>query len=114
MLLEARQELVSPTFVLQAMNDESVVVFSVTRELEDGRARIPAGERVRLAGRVQNPLVPGRYSADCWVRRRVDDGSLAVQGMRLFGFQVEGDEHSDGVVSVEADLEAVAVGPEQR
>jgi ABC-2 type transport system ATP-binding protein len=112
-LLEARQELVSPTFVLQAMNDASVVVFSVTRELEDGRDRVAAGERVRLAGRVENPLVPGRYAADCWVRRRADDGSLAVQGMRLFSFEVEGTEMSDGVVSVEADLEAVAIGPEQ-
>jgi hypothetical protein len=112
-LLEARQDLVSPTFVLQAMNDSSVVVFSVTRELEDGRDRVAAGGRVRLSGRVENPLVPGRYAADCWVRRRVDAGSLAVQGMRLFNVEVEGGGLSDGVVSVDADLEAVAIGPEQ-
>jgi ABC-type polysaccharide/polyol phosphate transport system ATPase subunit len=113
-LLETRQELDAPTFVLQAMNDESVVVFSITRTLDDGREHVAAGERVRIAGTVENRLVPGRYSADCWVRRRIDEGSLAVQGMRLFQFEVEGTAARDGVVSVDAQVEAVTVDREAR
>ena len=113
-LLEARQELVDPTFTLWAMNDQSVVVFTVTRTLEDGRDRVPAGEHVRLAGRFENRLVPGDYAADCWVRRHLGPESRAAQGMRLFRFQVDGAEPRDGVVSVEAEFEAVTVGRDPR
>ena len=110
-VLEAKRELVSPTFVLQAMNEPGVVVFSVTRTLENGADRVAEGDQVRLAGRVENRLVPGRYAADCWVRRQEGDG-LAVHGIRLLEFVVEGAEQRDGVVSVDAELAAVTVRPE--
>ena len=96
-------------FVIQVMNAESVVVFSIRRTLGDGRGELRAGDRVRLAGRIENSLVPGKYFLDCWVRRSREQGDLAVQGLRLREFVVYGTAPRDGVVSVSADLEAVQV-----
>jgi ABC-2 type transport system ATP-binding protein len=108
-LLEARTELVEPIFVIQVMNADSVVVFGFTRTLNEGQSnRITPGERVRLAGRIENSLVPGRYSVDCWVRRDRDQGDMAVQGLRLLDFVVYGTAPRQGVVSVRADVEAVS------
>jgi ABC-2 type transport system ATP-binding protein len=108
-LLEARRDLVAPIFVIQVMNADSVVVFGFTRTLNDRqRDRIAAGERVRLSGRIENSLVPGRYSVDCWVRRDRDQGDMAVQGLRLLDFVVYGTAPRQGVVSVRTDVEAVS------
>ena len=73
------------------MNEDSVVVFSLKRTLgESGPERLRAGERVRIAGRIDNALVPGRYSIDCWVRQDRPGGDMAVQGLRLLEFTVDG------------------------
>jgi len=109
LVIEARRDLVDPMFVIQVMNAESVVVFSIRRTLGDGRGELRAGDRVRLAGRIENSLVPGKYFLDCWVRRSREQGDLAVQGLRLREFVVYGTAPRDGVVSVSADLEAVQV-----
>jgi ABC-2 type transport system ATP-binding protein len=105
-LLEARRELLEPIFVIHVMNAESVVVFEFTRTL-GRRQGIAAGERVRLSGRIENSLVPGRYSIDCWVRRDRDQGEMALQGLRLLDFLVYGTAPRQGVVAVKADVEAV-------
>jgi ABC-type polysaccharide/polyol phosphate transport system ATPase subunit len=107
-LLEARRELVAPSFVIQVMNGESIVVFGLTRTLDQRNNRLAAGERVRVSGRIENSLVPGRYSIDCWVRRDRNQGDLAVQGLRLLDFVVYGMAPKQGIVSVKADVEAVA------
>ena len=109
LVIEARRDLVDPMFVIQVMNAESVVVFSIRRTLGEGRGELRAGDRVRLAGRIENSLVPGKYFLDCWVRRSREQGDLAVQGLRLREFVVYGTAPRDGVVSVSADLEAVQV-----
>ena len=103
--LEARRELEQPSFLIQAMNEDSVVVFSLKRTLgESGPERLRAGERVRIAGRIDNALVPGRYSIDCWVRQDRPGGDMAVQGLRLLEFTVDGKKPAGGVVDVDADL----------
>src|SRR3954452_13779085 len=79
-LLEARRELASPIFVFQLRNADGLVVLGFTQALEDG-GRVTAGQRIRLTGRVENELVPGRYFVDCWVRRDRHQGDLAVQGI---------------------------------
>ena len=46
--------------------------FGFNRPLAAGEARrtgSPPGERVRIAGRVENPLLPGRYFVHCWIFR---------------------------------------------
>jgi len=109
LVIEARRDLVDPMFVIQVMNAESVVVFSIRRTLGDGGGELRTGDRVRLAGRIENSLVPGKYFLDCWVRRSREQGDIAVQGLRLREFVVYGTGARDGVVSVSADLEAVPV-----
>jgi ABC-2 type transport system ATP-binding protein len=109
LVIEARRDLVDPMFVIQVMNADSVVVFSIRRTLGSGEGELRAGDRVRISGRIENSLVPGKYFLDCWVRRSRERGDLAVQGLRLREFVVYGTGARDGVVSVSTDVEAVPV-----
>jgi ABC-2 type transport system ATP-binding protein len=111
LLIEARRELRDPVFVIQVMNADSVVVFSIRRTLAPGGSELAAGDRVRISGRIENSLVPGKYFLDCWVRTPREQGQEAVHGLRLRDFVVYGTDAREGVVSVEADVEAV---PEAR
>jgi ABC-2 type transport system ATP-binding protein len=110
-LLEARSELVKPTFMFHAQTDDGTVVFEFVLGLDgSGTDRIAKGQRVRLAGRVANPLVPGRYMLNCWVRRDGKSGDMAVQPLWLLKFVVYGPtSQHHGLVSVETD---VAVEPQ--
>lgn len=112
LLIEARRELVDPVFVIQVMNVDSVVVFSLTRTLSAGASELAAGDRVRISGQIENALVPGKYFLDCWVRRPREHGDLAVKGLRLRDFVVYGTGEREGIVSVNAEVEVEAV-PEQ-
>jgi ABC-type polysaccharide/polyol phosphate transport system ATPase subunit len=110
-VLEARRELVKPTFMFHAQTDDGTVVFEFVLGLDgSGTDRIADGQRVRLAGRVDNPLVPGRYMLNCWVRRDGEGGDMAVQPLWLLKFVVygTGSQHH-GLVSVDTD---VAVEPQ--
>ena len=40
--------------------------------------RIAAGRRVRIAGRIENPLLPGRYFVSCMISRNRTQGDLAL------------------------------------
>jgi ABC-type polysaccharide/polyol phosphate transport system ATPase subunit len=105
--LEAQRDLDAAKFTFQLVNEDGVMIFSFLREL-DGRAA--AGELVRVAGRIENRLVPGRYSVSCWVRRDREGGDMAVQGVQLLEFFVYGTGRRAGVVSLETDVTAVAGG----
>jgi ABC-type polysaccharide/polyol phosphate transport system ATPase subunit len=109
LVIEARRDLADPTFVIQVMNADSIVVFSISRTLGAGAAEVRAGDRVRISGRIENSLVPGKYFLDCWVRRPRERGDLAVQGLRLREFVVYGTGAREGIVSVSTDVEAVPV-----
>jgi hypothetical protein len=100
--LEAVRDLERPAFVLNVVNEDGTVVFGVKRVLD---RPVAAGERIRLDGRIDNPLAQGRYFLDCWVRNDPDRGPVAVQGMRLLQFVVYGTDAPLGLVSVDADLE---------
>jgi ABC-2 type transport system ATP-binding protein len=102
-VLEAARDLDGPGFTFHVRNDDGVVVFGFTTALAQ---RVPTGGRIRLAGAIENRLVPGRYYLDCWVRQNEDQSIVAVQGLRLLGFVVYGTGSRDGVVSVVADVEA--------
>jgi ABC-type polysaccharide/polyol phosphate transport system ATPase subunit len=108
-VIEAARELVEPTFVLHILNEEGLVVSGLIRTYE--RTMAP-GERVRLAGEIENKLVPGRYSLDCWIRRDGEGADMALQPIRLMYFVVFGTAPRHGVVSLESDVEASPVlGP---
>jgi hypothetical protein len=108
-LLEAREELASPLFALHVLNADGTTVFGVDIRLSGDRAGdpIPAGGQVRISGRIDNPLVPGRYFANCFVYREGAQRG-ALQAIHLPDFVVYGTSPGPGIVSVAADVDAVA------
>jgi ABC-type multidrug transport system ATPase subunit len=105
-VLEAARALNRPQFIFHVRNAEGTTVFELTRPLESA---VAVGQQVALAGTVQNPLLPGTYTLDVYIRERGDEGSMTVQGLRLLNFTVTGSSEALGIVSVEADIEPVVV-----
>jgi ABC-type polysaccharide/polyol phosphate transport system ATPase subunit len=103
-VIEAARELVDPIFVFHIRNAEGVVVFAFTRRLED---RVTPGQRIRLGGEIENRLVPGIYSLECWIRRDRRAGDMALQSMRLARFVVYGTAPRHGLVSLKTTVEPV-------
>jgi ABC-2 type transport system ATP-binding protein len=109
-VLEARRALVSPKFVIHGLTEDGTVLFEFTLGLDgEEEDRVDEGHRVRLAGQIENPLVPGRYLLNCWVRRDEDNGGWAVQALRLLEFMVYGTTARYGYVTVQSHF---AVEPE--
>jgi ABC-2 type transport system ATP-binding protein len=110
-VIEAREELARPIFAIHVLNAEGATVFGFETTLTatdgDWSDRVAAGQRVRIAGRLENPLLPGRYYMTCHVFR---EGRLrgALQVMHLPGFVVFGTSPGPGIVSVRGEVEAVA------
>jgi ABC-2 type transport system ATP-binding protein len=104
-VIEAARELKEPVFVIHVMNEDHVVVFGFTRILHETLAE---GQRVRLTGEIENALVPGRYTIDCWIRRDREMGDITVQGLRLLHFVVYGTAPRHGLVSLLTTVEAVS------
>jgi ABC-2 type transport system ATP-binding protein len=114
-IVEAQQELSSPIFGFHCRNEDGVHVFHFRRTLavDEGRPdRLAAGQRVRIGGTIENRLMPGRYFVTCWIRRRRDEGNLALQILQVLDFVVFGRRTGPGLVSVEADVEAIPDGGE--
>jgi ABC-2 type transport system ATP-binding protein len=110
LVVEARRDLERPVLGFHFLNGDGVHVFGFNRTLtlEPGEwDGIEAGRRVRISGNVQNPLVPGRYSINCWICRNRNQGDLALQNVRLLDFLVYGTRPSPGIVAVETDVKAV-------
>ncbi len=89
-------------FTVHIVNEDHVVVFGFTRTLQE---RVRAGEVVSLRGEIENMLVPGRYTIDCWIRRDREMGDMGLQAMRLIHFVVYGTAPRHGVVSLRTDIE---------
>jgi ABC-type polysaccharide/polyol phosphate transport system ATPase subunit len=106
-VLEAARSLDGPGFAFHVRNDDGVVVFGFNTSLD---RQVPIGGQIRLQGRIENRLVPGRYYLDCWVRQNEDQSVVAVQGLRLLGFVVYGTAPRDGVVTIDATVEASLQG----
>jgi ABC-2 type transport system ATP-binding protein len=102
-ILESARVLDGPFFDFYIRNEEGVVVCGFETALE---SQVSAGEQIRLAGEIENRLVPGRYYLDCWVRQNESQTVVAVQGLRLLDFVVYGTGMRDGLISVEADVVA--------
>jgi len=109
-VVEARHDLEHPVFGLHFLDSDGVQIFGLNRTLElddDAPDRIPAGQRVRIAGRIENPLLPGRYFVNCWISRNRSIGDLALHVLRLLDFVVFGTQPGPGHISVEAEVQAV-------
>jgi ABC-2 type transport system ATP-binding protein len=104
--LEAVRPLEDPLFVINILNADGVVVCEFLRPLEGSVGR---GQRVRLAGEIENRLVAGRHDLDCWIREDRSRDGMTVQAMRLLSFVVFGTGARHGLVSLEADIEPVVL-----
>ncbi len=110
LLVEARYDLEEPVFNFHVANADGVWVFGFSTSLTvaaAGADRVATGQRVRVAGSIENPLVPGRYAIDCWMSRRRAQGDLGLHVLKLLDFLVYGTRPGSGSVRVEAEVEAV-------
>jgi ABC-type polysaccharide/polyol phosphate transport system ATPase subunit len=105
-VLEAARPLTRPQFIFHVRNAEGLTVFEITRPLGGS---VATGQRVALAGSMQNPLLPGRYTLDLYIHEPGEEGPTTVQGLRLLHFTVTGDSEALGIVNVEAEIEPEVV-----
>jgi ABC-2 type transport system ATP-binding protein len=110
LVIQARRELSGPVFGIHFLNADGAVVFgfNTTPTVPVGQPdRLAAGQRVRIAGKIENRLLPGRYFVHCWIFRERNQ-SGALQLLRLFDFLVYGTKRGPGIIEVHADVEAVS------
>jgi ABC-type polysaccharide/polyol phosphate transport system ATPase subunit len=105
-VFEARHDLTGPVFGFHFLNGDGVTLFGFNRTLERDEDRLPAGRSVRISGRIENPLLPGRYFVNCWISRNRNQGDIALHVVRLLDFLVYGTRPGPGSVSVRAEVEA--------
>jgi hypothetical protein len=108
-VFEARHDLDAPVFGFHFVGSSGETVFGFNRSLtlEPGEPdRMAAGRRVRIAGRIDNVLLPGRYFVHCWISRNRTQGDLALHIVRLLDFVVYGTRRGPGSVAVRADVDA--------
>jgi ABC-2 type transport system ATP-binding protein len=108
-VVEARRELTAPVFGIHFVDARGNTIFGFNRSLTGEGGVVPAGGRVRIAGTVENRLLPGRYFVQCFVARSRDQGDVALHQLRLFDFVVYGTPTGKGVVIMDADVEAEVV-----
>jgi ABC-type polysaccharide/polyol phosphate transport system ATPase subunit len=116
-VFEALRDLERPTFGFHCYNQDGLEMFAFHRTLllEEGQPdRLAEGQRARISGTVENPLMPGRYNLKCWVARRRNPGDLALHGIDVLDFVVFGTAPPRGLVLVEADVDAAPERPEGR
>jgi Wzt C-terminal domain len=104
LVLEAHRDLPEPSLIMRFLNVDDAPVFGLGKSFE---APVPADQRVRFSAKIDNRLVPGRYSVDCSITRSDTPGDLALRSLRVLDFLIKGTEPTPGMVSVAADLEAV-------
>jgi ABC-2 type transport system ATP-binding protein len=104
-VFEARHPLDNPVFGFHFLDADGVTVFGFNKTLDTEHARLESGQRVRISGRVDNPLVPGRYFVSCWISRNRTQGDLALHVIRPLDFVVFGTRPGPGSVSVREDVD---------
>jgi len=106
-IVEARRELRNPEFGFHFQNVDGVRIFGFNARLDvddETEDRIRAGQRARVVGRIENPLLPGRYFVSCWISRNHNEGDVALHVVRLLDFTVYGTRLGPGNVSVPGEL----------
>jgi ABC-type polysaccharide/polyol phosphate transport system ATPase subunit len=111
-VVEACEELQNPLFSFLCSSRNGTHVFGFRRSLARGDEEvviISEGERVELSGTINNPLTPGRYVLTCWISRDAENTAVAFQAVGIADFMVYGSGQPLGLVSIEADVEAVTL-----
>jgi ABC-type polysaccharide/polyol phosphate transport system ATPase subunit len=112
-LIEARRELRQPVFSYQFLDPDGIEIFGFSKRLrveseEDDVLRV--GQRVLIAGEVENRLLPGKYHISQWVIRNRTQGDLALHSFSLLEFIVYGTEGGSGHIKLDNDVRAKIVG----
>jgi len=112
-LIEARRELRQPVFSYQFLDPDGIEIFGFSKRLrveseEDDVLR--SGQRVLIAGEVENRLLPGKYHIGQWVIRNRTQGDLALHSFSLLEFMVYGTEGGSGHIKLDNDVQAKIVG----
>ena len=108
-VFEARHDLIAPVFGFHFLTADGAHVFGFNRTLatREGEPEVVrAGQRVRVAGTIENRLLPGRYHVRAMISRNRSQGDLALHVVRLLDFVVYGTHPAPGMVSVDVDVEA--------
>jgi hypothetical protein len=111
--LEARVDMADPHFNLTVVDDDGDLILEYEPKLPqapDGSTALGTGERVRLRGRLENPLTPGRYKVHCWVSRSSNVADLALQTLDVFDFVVYGTGGRLAKVRAEGEISATRRG----
>ena len=108
LIVAAERRVRRPLFGFEVLNVEGVPILSFSNEhvLRDDDALEP-GQRLRLTARLENPLVPGRYSVNCSIARNGTIGDVVLRDLRLLDFLIRGSEPKPGMVAVRERLRAV-------
>jgi ABC-2 type transport system ATP-binding protein len=109
--VEASRDVPEPSFGFQIKNADGVQVCGFGTHLVDGdrpAERLAAGDRAQITATIENPLNPGRYSIDFWICRNRKLIDVVAGTHDLLDFVVYGSVWAPGIVSLEADLEAIA------
>jgi ABC-2 type transport system ATP-binding protein len=107
LVVEARRDLDEPLLNFHVLNEDGLWVFGFGKSLSAAQvpARLEAGQRLRISGTMENPLLPGRYSVECWMSRRRQEGDIALHVLPLLDFIVYGTSVGSGSVSSGAEVE---------
>jgi ABC-2 type transport system ATP-binding protein len=110
--VEAVREVPEPSFGFQIKNADGIEVCGFGTHLAEGGGmaeRLGAGERARIAATIENPLNPGRYSIEFWICRNRNVNDLVMPVSPVVDFVVYGSVWAAGIVSLDAEIEALAV-----
>jgi len=110
-VFEARHPLEGPVFGFHFLDADGVTLFGFNATLDREPDRLAPGERVRISGRIENPLLPGRYFVSCWISRNRTQGDLALHVIRPLEFVVYGTRPGPGSVAVRADVDVQVEAP---
>ena len=105
-VFEARHDLESPVFGFHFVTADGVPVFGFNRSWRTTPTASRRGGACGSPARIDNPLLPGRYSVSCLISRNRTQGDLALHAVRLLDFVVYGTRPGPGSVSVQADVTA--------
>jgi hypothetical protein len=118
LVIEARQDILAPAFGFHVLDANGTAIMGFGKMWEededDKLERVPSGDRVRIKGRIDNPLVPGPYTISCFVSRDRTQGDVALKVPELVAFEVLGprgvgvaiEDHQVGMVAVRDDVTA--------
>lgn len=109
--LEAHRPVEGPSFGFAFTNADGVEVTGFGLGLpKDAPDRLQPGQRVRLSGKIENRLAPGRYVVKCWIHREHNYANLILHSPQVLDFVVFGDQ-TPGVVALTHEVTAAVEGP---